>query len=246
MEKHGDDLSDAYLPYLYQSGLPDSLLGTVWPVMRLELGAALDTAGMISIIISGGTIISSLFSGRIIRRFGTGRVTAVSILLTATVLAGGLFVHRTHPVYHQPPGHCLPAPVEKVRNRRGPAGGGEKPEPEVIPKKDGALGIPGVIQALITFSLYCMTEYTLGLWGQLPDGDEGIYQIRCCRCHFPVFRRYHPGRLLTGVLTLRVTGTRLIRGGLTIITIGAVLLLLPLRYFALPALLLIGFGCTPA
>ena len=69
-------------------GLPDSLLGSAWPVMRLELGAAIDFAGVISMIIAGSTIISSLLSDRMNWRFGTGKVCAVSVGLTAVALMG--------------------------------------------------------------------------------------------------------------------------------------------------------------
>lgn len=76
-----------YLTFI-SLGLPDSLLGAAWPVMRLELGAPLDAAGIVTMVITGGTIVSSLLSERMIRRFGTGRVTAVSVLATALALLG--------------------------------------------------------------------------------------------------------------------------------------------------------------
>lgn len=69
-------------------GLPDSLLGSAWSVMRQDLGMKLSAAGIISMTISAGTILSSLMSERIIRRFRTGPVTAVSVLATATALLG--------------------------------------------------------------------------------------------------------------------------------------------------------------
>ena len=69
-------------------GLPDALLGTAWPVMYHELGADISWMGAISFIISCGTIISSLNSDRLTRRFGAGKVTAVSIAVTAIGLLG--------------------------------------------------------------------------------------------------------------------------------------------------------------
>lgn len=69
-------------------GLPDSLLGAGWPVMRVEFGMNLDFAGVISMIISGGTILSSLLSDRLTRRFGASLVTACSVTLTAGALLG--------------------------------------------------------------------------------------------------------------------------------------------------------------
>ena len=69
-------------------GLPDSLLGSAWPVLHREIGAPVSYAGIISMIIFAGTIIASLFSDKLLRRFGAGLVTAVSTAMTATALLG--------------------------------------------------------------------------------------------------------------------------------------------------------------
>nr|WP_319488697.1 MFS transporter [uncultured Caproiciproducens sp.] len=69
-------------------GLPDSLLGSAWPVMQLDLAVPLSSAGAISMFISGATIISSLLSGKLIRRFGTGKLTLISVTMTAFALLG--------------------------------------------------------------------------------------------------------------------------------------------------------------
>ena len=74
-----------YLSFI-SLGLPDSLLGAAWPVMSGELGAPIGLAGVISLIISAGTIVSSLLSDRLTKRFGAGTVTAVSTMLTAAAL----------------------------------------------------------------------------------------------------------------------------------------------------------------
>lgn len=76
-----------YLAFI-SLGLPDSLLGSAWPSMYGELNVAVSFAGIISMIIAGGTIISSLFSDRLIRRFGTGIVTVLSVAMTAAALMG--------------------------------------------------------------------------------------------------------------------------------------------------------------
>jgi fucose permease len=76
-----------YLSFI-SLGLPDSLLGSAWPSMYNSLSVPLHYAGFISMIIAGGSVISSIFSERIIRRFGTGIVTAVSVIMTAAALAG--------------------------------------------------------------------------------------------------------------------------------------------------------------
>lgn len=72
-------------------GLPDALLGTAWPVMYPELGVDVSSMGIVSFIISCGTIVSSLNSDRLTRRFSAGKVTAISIALTALALLGFSF-----------------------------------------------------------------------------------------------------------------------------------------------------------
>ncbi|MCM3238699.1 MFS transporter [Heyndrickxia oleronia] len=79
-----------YLAFI-SLGLPDSLLGVAWPVMQSDFDAPLDTAGFLFMTIAGGTIISSLVSGKILKRFGTGKVTLISCLLTACALLGFYF-----------------------------------------------------------------------------------------------------------------------------------------------------------
>lgn len=69
-------------------GLPDSLLGSRWPVMHEDLNVPISFMGIISMIISGGTIVSSLFSDKLTRRFGTQVVTVASVFLTAVALLG--------------------------------------------------------------------------------------------------------------------------------------------------------------
>lgn len=69
-------------------GLPDSLLGSAWPSIQKELEAPMSFAGMISMIVSCGTVVSSLLSARLLARFGTGRVTLVSVAMTAGALLG--------------------------------------------------------------------------------------------------------------------------------------------------------------
>lgn len=76
-----------YLAFI-SLGLPDALLGSAWPTMYPVLGVPVSYAGIISMIIAGGTIVSSLNANRVIRKFGTGLVTAVSVLMTAVALFG--------------------------------------------------------------------------------------------------------------------------------------------------------------
>ncbi len=72
-------------------GLPDSLLGSAWPVMHEYLSVPLPYMGIVSMTISGGTIVSSLLSDRVTRKFGTPAVTALSVFLTAAALFGFSF-----------------------------------------------------------------------------------------------------------------------------------------------------------
>lgn len=69
-------------------GLPDALLGSAWPVMQPQYGVPISWMGPVSLLISGGTVLSSLFSERLCRRFGTGLVAAFSVSLTAVALMG--------------------------------------------------------------------------------------------------------------------------------------------------------------
>lgn len=83
-------LAVIYLAFI-SLGLPDSLLGSGWPAMQQVFGVPLASVGIVSMIISGGTILSSLFSERMVKRFGTGKVTAASVFLTAAALFGFSF-----------------------------------------------------------------------------------------------------------------------------------------------------------
>ena len=80
-------LSIIYLSFV-SLGLPDALLGAAWPTMCVEFDVPVSYAGLISIIISMGTITSSLMSDRLTRRFGTAKVTAFSVAMTAVALLG--------------------------------------------------------------------------------------------------------------------------------------------------------------
>lgn len=72
-------------------GLPDSLIGSAWPIMHVDLGVSMSSAGIITIIISVGTIIASFFSNALTNKLGTGLVTAISVTFTALGLIGFSF-----------------------------------------------------------------------------------------------------------------------------------------------------------
>lgn len=76
-----------YLAFI-SLGLPDGLLGSAWPSMQPEIGVPLSYAGIITMIIAGGTVISSLLSDRMTKKLGTGLITVISVLMTAVALFG--------------------------------------------------------------------------------------------------------------------------------------------------------------
>lgn len=83
-------LAIIYLSFI-SLGLPDSLIGAAWPVMHQDLGLPVSAAGIVTMIIAFGTIISSLMSDRLTKLMGTGVVTAVSVGMTAGALLGFSF-----------------------------------------------------------------------------------------------------------------------------------------------------------
>lgn len=80
-------LAIIYLAFI-SLGLPDSLLGSAWPMMYTQFRVPISYAGIISMIIAFGTIISSFQSDRLTLRLGTGKVTAISVAMTAAALFG--------------------------------------------------------------------------------------------------------------------------------------------------------------
>lgn len=85
-------LAIIYLAFI-SLGLPDSLLGSAWPTMYKEFAVPVSYSGVIFMIISVGTIISSLQSDRLTKKLGTGKVTAISVLTTAVALFGFSISH---------------------------------------------------------------------------------------------------------------------------------------------------------
>lgn len=86
-------LAIIYLSFI-SLGLPDGLLGAAWPTMYTELGVPVSCAGVISMIICAGTILSSLTSDWLTHKLGPGKVTAVSVCLTAAALLGFSFSNQ--------------------------------------------------------------------------------------------------------------------------------------------------------
>ncbi|MCE3201391.1 MFS transporter [Paenibacillus sonchi] len=76
-----------YLAFI-SLGLPDSMIGAAWPMMRPDFGAPVDAAGLLSMIVVAGTIVSSLASSVVLNKLGTGKVTFISVAVTAFALLG--------------------------------------------------------------------------------------------------------------------------------------------------------------
>ena len=74
-----------YLAFI-SLGLPDSLLGSAWPVMHADIGASVSSAGIVTMIISAGTIVSALSTNKLVSVLGPPVVTAISVLLTAAAI----------------------------------------------------------------------------------------------------------------------------------------------------------------
>ena len=90
-------MASLLLPIIYMAfislGLPDGLLGSAWPVMHQDLGCPVSYAGIISMIIAAGTVVSSLQSDRLTKKLGAGLVTAISVAMTCVALFGFSFSH---------------------------------------------------------------------------------------------------------------------------------------------------------
>ncbi|MBP3330430.1 MAG: MFS transporter [Clostridia bacterium] len=72
-------------------GVPDSLIGSAWPAIHTEINMPVEAVSVLTFIISGCTVLSSMFSAGILNKFGTAKVTAFSTAMTALALLGFSF-----------------------------------------------------------------------------------------------------------------------------------------------------------
>lgn len=293
-------------------GLPDALLGSSWTVMHVELNTSVEFAGLISMIICGGTIVSSLSSSRLIHKFSTVKVVVTSVVLTSIALIGfslsqslavillcsvplGLgagsidaalnnFVALHYKPRHMNWLHCFwgvgasggPLILALVLSRNGTWRTGYlsigviqmtlafilvlslplwkrfmkdqsvETATHVVSNKV-AIKIKGVKYNLITFFLYCSLEGSAGLWAaSYLTIEKGISPVKAALWTSMYFAGITIGRFVSGILADYVAGRNLIRGGLSIIFIGVIILVLPLNsYMSLAGLIFIGLGCAP-
>lgn len=302
-----------YLAFI-SLGLPDALLGSSWTILHSDINAPIQAAGLIAMIISTGTIFSSLMAARLINRFNTGIVVLVSVLLTAMALlgistAGSLWVIIFFAIPLGLGAGAVDATLNnfvalhyKSRHMNwlhsfwgiGAAGGplimsvfigqhggwnsgyrsvgliqltlvivlffslplwkkvldefsGTKEENTHFITNKNALKIKGVKTSLITYFCYCSLEACTGLWAAsylMIVG--GVSPSTAALWTSFYYGGITVGRFLSGILSERIQSETLIRGGLSFISAGVVLLLLPLSsIFSMIALITIGLGCAP-
>jgi fucose permease len=124
-------------------------------------------------------------------------------------------------------------------------------EPETVMAAEAASGnvlrIKGVKLAMITFLFYCGVEATVGLWGSsYLVNVKGVSAATAAGWVSLYYGGITAGRLITGFITFRFSNKELIRGGLAISMLGALVLALPLpAVFSLVAFILIGLGSAP-
>ena len=181
-----------YLSFI-SLGLPDALLGSAWPNMYPEFQVPVSYAGMISMIIAFGTILSSLQSDRLTKRFGTGKVTAASVGITALALWGFSVSHSFLQLclWASPYGLgavltggaawnkgyrvisllqivltavlIISLPKWKEENPAGEETKGGKP----LTFRE-IISIPGAKAIMLCFFCYCAVEQTAMLWASSP------------------------------------------------------------------------------
>ena len=243
-------LAVIYLSFI-SLGLPDSLLGAAWPKMYLEFGVPVSFAGIISMIISMGTIISSLQSDRLTKKLGTGKVTAISVGITAAALFGfsisgsfwmlclwaipyGLgagsvdaslnnYVALHYASRHMSWLHCMWG----VGTSLGPY----IMEYALTGGQNWNMGYRYIsyLQIILTAVLLC----SLPLWKKA-GGLAALFFIGITA-----------GRALSGFITMKLSDPQMIRMGQIIILAGILFMLLPFGFGSQAGLLMVGLGCAP-
>ena len=254
------------LPIIYISfislGLPDSLLGSAWPSMYPVLGVPVSYAGLISMIISFGTIVSSLNSDRLTRALGTGKVTALSVAMTAAALFGfsvstqfwmlclwavpyGLgagsvdaalnnYVALHYKSRHMSWLHCMWGTDTETASTQALSLG-------------QVFRLPGAREVMLCFFCYCALETTAGLWASsYLTLTKGVAAGTAASFASLFYIGITAGRAACGFLTLKFNDTQMIRMGQCILAAGVLALLLPgPQILALSGLVLVGLGCAP-
>ena len=100
---------------------------------------------------------------------------------------------------------------------------------------------------MICFFCYCALEQTAGLWASsYLHLSKGVSAVTAAGFASMLFAGVTIGRAISGFVTLKLNDTQMIRLGLSIVTLGIVIMLLPFgARGALAGLMIIGFGCAP-
>ncbi|MCX7747084.1 MAG: MFS transporter [Clostridia bacterium] len=291
-------------------GLPDTILGVAWPTMRASLNLPLEAAGVLIMVTTLSTAISSFVSGHIIGRLGTGRVTFISCIMTGLMLLGysaapsygwlllvsvplgfgagavdtGLnnYVARHFSARHMSWLHCfwgvgaflgpnfmtlaivqanswrfgygiigitqlslsaillISLPLWKVKeSHKGDSGQTSDPFIHTLRNKR-------VWLSMAAFSLYVGIESGTGVWlGSFLIEGRGLNQITAGVWVSLFYASITVGRFLSGFITHRFTNRQMIRAGLIISGLGAVMFALPEKALILTGIVFIGIGCAP-
>ena len=255
-----------YLSFI-SLGLPDALLGSAWPNMYPEFQVPVSYAGMISMIIAFGTILSSLQSDRLTRRFGTGKVTAASVGITAlalwgfsvshsflqlclwaipyglgAVLTGGAAWNKGYRVISLlqivlTAVLIISLPKWKEENPAGEETKGGKP----LTFRE-IISIPGAKAIMVCFFCYCAVEQTTMLWASSYLNLAKGVDARTAASFAGMFCiGITIGRGINGFIAMKLKDRQMIRMGQAII-----IMILPFgQAVSLIGFSLIGLGCAP-
>lgn len=262
-------LAIIYLAFI-SLGLPDSLLGSGWPVMYKELEASISYAGIISMIISGGTIVSSLMSDRVIRKLGTGLVTAISVFLTASALFGFSISNSflLLCVFAVPyglganlgwrNGYRIVSIIQIVLTivmflalplwKKGKNEDKEEDLEDVQLSMIQKLKMKGVVHVMIAFCAYSAFEAVCCLWISTYLAEHRGMETGIAAAFASLFYLGITfGRFIVGFFANKIGDRDMIRLGISVILVGLFFIILPVssHVFTLVGFAVVGFGAAP-
>ncbi|MBK5200159.1 MAG: MFS transporter [Spirochaetaceae bacterium] len=296
-------------------GLPDGLLGAGWPTIYSQMQVPLSYAGILQLIIAGSTVLTSLQSDRLTKKYNTALVTIFSVATTAIALFGfsistkfymlclfsipyGLgagsvdaalnnYVSLHFKSRHMSWLHCMwglgatTGPLFMSYALTSGAGwnkgyryvfylqvvltfilvlsyplwikgikitsGKDKTIKEAPLKLKEILKIPGTIEVMIVFFVYCAIEQTTGLWASsYLVLNRGISAESAASFAGLFFLGITIGRAISGFVTFKLNDNQMIKSGFFIIALGIVIILLPFaNMLTFIGFITIGLGCAP-
>ena len=267
-------LSVIYLAFV-SLGLPDALLGSAWPVMQGALNAPLSFAGAVSMVISGGTILSSLLSDRMTRKLGAGLVAlnnyvalhyssrhmswlhcmwGVGASISPFIMSLALQRGWGWQMGYRSVSYIqlaltallfLSLPLWKKRTNET-AESNESVEPAKRQSIGQLLRLPGLPLILLPFFGYCAMESTAGLWASsYLVNARGVEAETAARFASLYFLGITAGRFLNGFIADRFGDKTMIRAGLGLAAVSILIILLPWQLCPLIGLVTLGIGSAP-